>query len=311
MKFAEDGDEIVVRLNEGAGTPVEHYALRLGAGVAEARELFASEEEKGPATVKDGCLVTDFTPYQIRTFALRLQPAAQVGHAAKATPLTLPMNVQLITKQGEQGELPLSIPAERIGDQVTAAGIPFAIAKDGKNALRLAGQTLTLKKDTRRLALLLSADSNRILDFTVGGKTVPCSVLSRTRRFASWDLYDLHETAHIQEGQLGYVSTHSHNADGTDAIAKELYFYILILNVQGGDTVVLPRDEETLVLAATELNTVAVPCATPLYDRVEDRPFDYTMRLGDKLRYLRMKLPWYMGDKGRYFSCYNRGRERE
>lgn len=104
MKFAEDGDEIVVRLNEGAGTPVEHYALRLGAGVAEARELFASEEEKGPATVKDGCLVTDFTPYQIRTFALRLQPAAQVGHAAKATPLTLPMNVQLITKQGEQGE---------------------------------------------------------------------------------------------------------------------------------------------------------------------------------------------------------------
>ena len=43
MKFAEDGDEIVVRLNEGAGTPVEHYALRLGAGVAEARELFASE----------------------------------------------------------------------------------------------------------------------------------------------------------------------------------------------------------------------------------------------------------------------------
>lgn len=311
MKLAEDGDEIVVRLNEGAGTPVEHYSLRLGAGVAEARELFASEEEKGPATVKDGCLVTDFTPYQIKTFALRLQPAAQVGHAAKATPLTLPMNVQLITKQGEQGELPLSIPAERIGNQVTAAGIPFAIAKDGKNALRLAGQTLTLKKDTRRLALLLSADSNRILDFTVGGKTVPCSVLSRTRRFASWDLYDLHETAHIQEGQLGYVSTHSHNADGTDAIAKELYFYILILNVQGGDTVVLPRDEETLVLAATELNTVAVPCATPLYDRVEDRPFDYTMRLGDKLRYLRMKLPWYMGDKGRYFSCYNRGRERE
>lgn len=311
MKFAEDGDEIVVRLNEGAGTPVEHYALRLGAGVAEARELFASEEEKGPATVKDGCLVTDFTPYQIKTFALRLQPAAQMGHAAKATPLTLPMNVQLITKQGEQGELPLSIPAERIGDQVTAAGIFFAIAKDGKNALRLAGQTLTLKKDTRRLALLLSADSNRILDFTVGGKTVPCSVLSRTRRFASWDLYDLRETAHIQEGQLGYVSTHSHNADGTDVIAKELYFYILILNVQGGDTVVLPRDEETLVLAATELNTVAVPCATPLYDRVEDRPFDCTMRLGDKLRYLRMKLPWYMGDKGRYFSCYNRGRERE
>lgn len=311
MKLAEDGDEIVVRLNEGAGAPVERYSLRLGAGVAEARELFASEEEKGPATVKDGCLVTDFTPYQIKTFALRLQPAAQVGHAAKATPLTLPMNVQLITKQGEQGELPLSIPAERIGNQVTATGIPFAIAKDGKNALRLAGQTLTLKKDTRRLALLLSADSNRILDFTVGGKTVPCSVLSRTRRFASWDLYDLHETAHIQEGQLGYVSTHSHNADGTDAIAKELYFYILILNVQGGDTVVLPRDEETLVLAATELNTVAVPCATPLYDRVEDRPFDYTMRPGDKLRYLRMKLPWYMGDKGRYFSCYNRGRERE
>ena len=310
MKLAEDGNEIVVRLNEGAGTPVDHYTLRLGAGVAEARELFASEEEKGPATVEDGCLVTDFTPYQIRTFALRLQPAAQVGYTAKATPLALPMNVQLITRQGEQGEQPLSIPAEQIGDQVTAAGIPFAIAKDGRNAMRCDGQTLTLKKDTRRLALLLSADSNRILDFTVNGKVVPSPVLSRTRRFAGWDLYDLHETAHIQEGQLGYVSTHSHKADGTDAVAKALYFYILVLDVQGG-TVVLPQDEETLILAATQLNTAAAPCMTPLYDRVEDRPFDYTMRFGDKLRYLRMKLPWHMGDKGRYFSCYNRGRERE
>lgn len=56
------------------------------------------------------------------------------------------MNVQLITKQGEQGELPLSIPAERIGDQVTAAGIPFAIAKDGKNALRLARSDPDLKE---------------------------------------------------------------------------------------------------------------------------------------------------------------------
>lgn len=87
--------------------------------------------------MKDGCLVTDFTPYQIRTFALRLQPAAQVGHAAKATPLTLPMNVQLITKQGEQGELPLSIPAERIGDQVTAAGIPLPLQRTARTPCAL------------------------------------------------------------------------------------------------------------------------------------------------------------------------------
>lgn len=310
VKLAEDGDEIVVRLNEGAGVAVERYTLRLGNGVKAARELYASEEEKGDATVENGCLVTDFAPYQIRTFALQLQGADHTGQLPGATTMDLPMDVQLITKQGQTGQLPLSIPAERIEDQVTVAGIPFAIDKGHKNAMRAAGQELPLKKDTRRLALLLSADSNRILDFTADGKKTPCRVFSRTKRFASWDLYDLRETAHIQPGQLGYVSTHSHHADGSDAVAKELYFYILVLDVQGG-TVVLPKDEETLILAATQLNTPSVPCVTPLYDRVEDRLFDYTMRPADKLRYLRMKLPWYMGDKGRYFSCYNRGREKE
>ena len=51
IKKAENSDEIIVRLNEGANSEVENFTLTLGEGIQSAREIYASEEEKGSAVV--------------------------------------------------------------------------------------------------------------------------------------------------------------------------------------------------------------------------------------------------------------------
>ena len=64
IKKAENSDEIVVRLNEGTNSEIENFTLTLGEGIKSAREIYASEENKGDATVKDGKLITSFKPYE-------------------------------------------------------------------------------------------------------------------------------------------------------------------------------------------------------------------------------------------------------
>lgn len=73
IKKAENSDEIVVRLNEGTNSEIENFTLTLGEGIESAREIYASEENKGDATVKDGKLITSFKPYEIKSFALKLK----------------------------------------------------------------------------------------------------------------------------------------------------------------------------------------------------------------------------------------------
>ncbi len=57
IKKAEDSDEIIIRLNEGANESTENVLIELGAGIASAREIFAkSEEFKCNAVVENGKL---------------------------------------------------------------------------------------------------------------------------------------------------------------------------------------------------------------------------------------------------------------
>ncbi len=75
LKKAEDSDEIVVRLQELYGRQAR-TRLTLSSPITAAREINAAEEPVGPATAAGGALDVTLGPYQPRTFALRLAPAA-------------------------------------------------------------------------------------------------------------------------------------------------------------------------------------------------------------------------------------------
>ncbi|HVH55856.1 MAG TPA: glycoside hydrolase family 38 C-terminal domain-containing protein [Vicinamibacterales bacterium] len=92
LKKAEDGDELVVRLQERYGTPARTN-VRLPGGVVAVREINAAEEEVGPfvqpqqgrgnqpAQPRPLLANVELKPYQPRTLAFRLAPAVAGANA--------------------------------------------------------------------------------------------------------------------------------------------------------------------------------------------------------------------------------------
>lgn len=309
VKKAEDSDEIVVRLNEGANSSVENFTLTLGDGIASAREIYASEEDKGYALVDDGNLVTSFKPYEIKSFALTLKAPLVKGNKPLCNTINLPFDKNIITKQGETGDFDLTIPYEIISDKITSNGVEFAVNKNGKNALTANGQCITLSESAEKLALLCaSLDSDRASKFIVDGKAVSVEINSYDERFAGWDLYDFGETAFIKSGRLGFEATHCHSG-GNDVIAKGLYFYIVELDVKSAKTVTLPQDDNIVIISASELSGKNSSLITPTYDEVRNnRPFTFSLTVKEKLQYISNKCVWKLGDKDDFWRHNNNGK---
>lgn len=136
---AENSDEIIIRLNEGANKTINKFSLTLGNGIEDAKEVFASEEYKGKAETKDGKLITSFKPYEIKSFALKLKSGEKVK-AQKAVPIELPLDKNIITKQGKCGDYDYTVPFEIVPDEINSNGYKFIINKNGNNALTASAQ---------------------------------------------------------------------------------------------------------------------------------------------------------------------------
>ena len=309
MKKADNSDEIIVRLNEGTNEAVENFTLELGNGIESAREVYASEEHKGEATVKDGKLVTSFRPYEIKSFALKLKDSEIRGSKAVSKPAKLEFDKNIITLQGNSGDFEYTIPREITPKSVKINGVDFVISDTDKNALVMNGQTVNISENTDKLCLLCaSLGGDETVEFDVDGGKVSKRILSACERFASGDLPDLGDTAYVKRGKLGFEATHSH-IDGKDAIAKGTYFYITEINVKGKKTVTLPDNENIVVIAATEYCGAAGGLVTPVFDEVpKHREQTFRFTLGEYVRYQRYKNVWHLNDKDNFLKDRNRGR---
>ncbi len=75
VKKAEQSDEVIVRAVELDGRPAKGVRFTFASPLAGAREVNGAEDAVGDASVVKGELVADFTPYQVRSFALKLGAA--------------------------------------------------------------------------------------------------------------------------------------------------------------------------------------------------------------------------------------------
>lgn len=312
VKKAEDSEEIVVRLNEGAGSALDKFTLSLGEGIESAREIYASEEPLGDAVVEDGKLVTSFTPYQIRSFALTLKKSGVQAQKPVSKPAQLEFDKNVITSNGQDtGDFEKNIPRELIPYVITANGVDFEIAQTDKNACVMKGQTVKISEGTDKLCLLCASfGSDKNVTFDVDGATVTKTVLSATEPFAGWDLPDLGDVAFVKHGKLGWEATHSHT-NGRDNIVKGLCFYIVELDVKGKDSVILPVDQDVVVIAATEVKNKGGKIVSKTFDEVdEDRVQTFYMTFGEFIRYCWYKCVWNLHDRDEFITAINRGRKK-
>lgn len=283
--------EVIVRFNEGANKSVDNFRFTLGDGVESARELYASEEFLKDAVVENGELVTDFKPYEVKTFALKLKTPKVSGNEAVSKPIKLDFS-----------ERNTHMPERLLPESIVVDGVTFKT----QNAYALCnGQEIKVEKGNK-LKLLCAAtlDEDITAKFVVDGKEVYKTVNSVEKPFAQWDLYDFGELAYVKSGHLGYEFTHSVDDNGNTRYAKGLYFWVLTFD----GSVVLPENPDIVILSATEVNCPDAELATPMYDEVPEREFTFHMSLKEKMWYLNSKCVWMLNDKDNFLTHWNNGK---
>ncbi len=296
IKKAEKTDEVVVRFNEGDYVSSENVSFTLGNGIVKAREVNAMEDEIGLATVNDGKLIFNIAPYEVKTFALTLADC-KVEDKVEATPLELPFNSDIVTFNHNRNSaaiptIEVSLPGEIFPNEIYCGGIDFKtgdIWGDGNNAIICSGQQINIKSK-KIYIIAASIYGDKVYDFKVDDKLVRIPVQSINERIGKWDLYDLAETANIKTDKLAWECTHTHSAGG-DIAAQQLYFFMYEINTDGADTLTLPDDNGLIILAASQSDDGSfVKLATPLYDRIKERTFDYKMSFKERQAYRKHKI---------------------
>jgi alpha-mannosidase len=195
LKRAEQSDELIVRLVELQGQPAPDVHIAFAAPVTAARAVDGREMPVGGATIVDDTLVASFTPYQPRTFAVRLQFPVTAAAAPTSQAVALPYDRTVTSADGARSNGGFdaegrALPAEMLPREIAYGAITFALADSGApNAVVAHGQTVALPKGkfTRLYVLAASGDGDRAATFRVGNTPTTLTVQDWGGYIGQWD----------------------------------------------------------------------------------------------------------------------------
>jgi len=305
LKKAEQSDEIIVRMVELDGKPQENVRVSFVSPVVAAREVNSQEQPIGPATVNDGALVTSFSAYQPRTFAVKLAAATGKVSTVHSAPVKLRYDLAAASNDGTKSSQGFdgkgnALPAEMLPSQIQFDGVEFQLApaKTGvPNALAAKGQTIELPAGSHNRLYLLAAsiDGDHRATFETGGKRVELNVQDWSGFIGQWE--DRQWTAkdmtipgsagraartehddyaemtgikpgYIKRADLAWYCSHHHNAAGENVPYSYSYLFAYAIDLDPGTrTIKLPDNARIRILAMSvaEENPNIKP-AQPLYD---------------------------------------------
>ncbi len=196
LKKAETSDEVILRMVELDGKPENNVHVKFAGPVAAAREVNGQELPVGPANVESGALVTSFTAYQPRTFALKLgaAPAKLTAVTSKAVALNYDLAAASNDDTKTQGGFDSkgnALPAEMLPQTLDYNGVEFhlAPAATGKpDAVIAKGQTIDLPAGHfNRVYILAAAVGDQPAQFKAGEKSTNLTVEDWGGFIGQWD----------------------------------------------------------------------------------------------------------------------------
>lgn len=271
VKYAEDSEEIVIRVVESDGKPQENVAVSFIAPVREAREVNGAEEPVGPADMEDGKLVFDLKPYQPRTFAVKIGYPGTGYAAPSSTPIDLPFNIDVVSTDynrldGAFDDSGISLSAELLPERLNCEGVhfKFGAGKPGvNNAVVCEGQTIALPRGQyNKLYILAAASDDTEGTFKVDDMSYNIPVQCFNGFIGQWesrivngtrvnDIFQL-SPAFIKRDKLAWVGTHTHGADDTDQLYEFSYIYRYTIDLPNkARSLILPDNPSIKVFAVT------------------------------------------------------------
>jgi alpha-mannosidase len=293
LKKAEQGDEFIVRLVELDGKPQRDVRISFGAPIIAARIVNGQEQPVASIPVIGGALVTSFSAYQPRTFAVKLAgPPTRVA-AVHSAPVTLHYSLATASNDGEKAQGGFdgkgnAFPAEMLPSQITFNDVQFQLAPAHTgvpNAIAAQGQTIDLPAGnySRVYLLAASADGDRRATFKIGNRAVDLNIEDWGGFIGQWDdrQWTSKDTSHDDYGEVtgiqpGYIKradlawycSHHHNAAGENIPYRYSYLFAYSIDMRAGTkTITLPGDDRIRILAISVAEeSPAVTPVQPLYD---------------------------------------------
>ncbi len=306
LKKAELSDEVIVRLVELDGRPQPDVRVSFAAPVVSAREVNGQEQPRGEASVEGGALVTSFTAYQPRTFALRLAAATATAPGVHSTPVTLRYDLAAATNDGDKSTAGFdgqgnALPAEMLPAEITFNAVQFRLAPahtGTPNAVVANGQKIDLPAGSYNCLYVLAAAAHgdRKATFELADKAVELNVQDWGGFIGQWDNRkwiakdvsvpvpgpgttarvehdDYAEMTGIQPGyikraNLAWYCSHHHNAAGENVPYAYSYLFAYRIDLPAGTkTIRLPNDSSLRVLALSVAHEEPeMRPVQPLYD---------------------------------------------
>ena len=277
IKKAEDGDGIVIRFNEALGKEKKNITVSLPFDITEAEEIYASEEFRRPAKIKDGKLIFDLKPFRVKSFKINVN--AEKNRAKENfKKLALEYNTAGITPDSCKVNCILqgsgcSLPNELIPKILTVHGITFNLPNSDmdKNLLVMRGQQIELPKGMTKLYFLAASTlEDREISVMTDNKERHLTIHAMREPYALWDMAGLGQTAKIKDADIGFEFTHTHHPEGNLANQKA-YFFLYELDIRNCKTITLPEESRVVVFAMTAVKRFSTTkLATKLIDTVED-----------------------------------------
>ncbi|MEG0546116.1 MAG: glycoside hydrolase family 38 C-terminal domain-containing protein [Oscillospiraceae bacterium] len=285
IKKAENTDEIVVRFYEGENKSHKNVELKLSNNIKSAREIFASEEEIRKAKVKDGKLIFNIDAFDVKSFALTLEPSKIKKPKFKETQINLPYNTKIATTNSEAGanfidNTEFSLPFELLPATINAGETTFKMA-DGMIAR---GQKIVLPQNTDKVFILASSiGRDKHCSFTVGNIERKGVIHSALERIGGWDLYHLKEMAFMKNVNTAFEITHTHSVKGDD-VARQFLMFKYEVPINSANEITMPNDEDIIIFALTATtDTTICRNANKLYDTVGKRKYNFLLNPIDSI----------------------------
>ena len=298
LKKAEEGDEVIVRLVEMEGKPQKAVHVTFAGQINAAREVNGQEQPLGRATLAAGELVTDFTPYQVHSFALKLAAAPSSVAAPRFAAVPLQYDRAVATKAGQKSEAGFdgsggNLPAEMLPAKIAYDGIEFQLAPamtGQPNALVPHGQQIALPTGNyQRLYLLAAAaGGDQKAVFRLGDISTELTVEDWRGFIGQWDARVWKPTGSsgdrrfagfsgltpgfIKRAPLAWYCTHHNTSEGMkDPYAYSYLFAYALEMADNAKTLTLPDNPNIRILAATVADESSqVHPAQPLYDTLKN-----------------------------------------
>jgi alpha-mannosidase len=198
LKKAELSNEVILRMVEMDGRPQESVAVKFAGGIQAAREVNGQElPVPGNPTLSNGSLVTNFTAYQPRTFALKIAPSSEKAAPASSKPVPLTYDLAVSSNDDTKAAAGFdgkgnAIPAEMLPASLDFGPVEFKLGPAGTgkaDAIAAKGQTLQFPSGSfnRVYVLAASSEGDQKATFKAGDRAVELTVEDWGGFVGQWD----------------------------------------------------------------------------------------------------------------------------